>query len=150
MCHKCRGGAGKETKSIIASMKTRAFLDGQRCGSALQGPKLVRHHNPGDYKTHRDEHIDLLPRTKRGMDRELRGEIRKPHNNHHHISCSIGLIRHVVLYGVFDLALLRPIYKRYLYKLVFEHPISQRKEIETKRKGKAKVNTLKCLRMVET
>jgi hypothetical protein len=29
MCHKCRGGACKETKSIIASTKTRAFLDGQ-------------------------------------------------------------------------------------------------------------------------
>lgn len=36
-----------ETKSIIASTKTRAFLDGQRCGSALQGPKLLRH-SPGD------------------------------------------------------------------------------------------------------
>lgn len=73
MCHKCRGGAGKvETKSIIASTKTRAFLDGQRCGSALQGPKLLRHHNPGDYRTHIDQHIDLLSCTKRGMDRELR------------------------------------------------------------------------------
>jgi hypothetical protein len=51
---------------------------------------------------------------------------------------------------VFDLALLRPIYKRYLYKLIFEHQISQRKEIETKRKGKAEVNTVKCLRMVGT
>lgn len=49
-----------------------------------------------------------------------------------------------------NVALLRPIYKRYLYILIFEHPQSQRKEIETKRKRKAKVNTLKCMRAVGT
>ena len=40
---------------------------------------------------------------------------------------------------MFDLALLRPIYKRYLYILIFEHPRSQRKEIKTiKEKEKLK------------
>lgn len=91
MCHKCRGGAGKETKSIIASTKTRAFLDGQRCGSALQGPKLLRHHNPGDYRTHSDQHIDLLPCTKRGMDRTPKGQLES--------RTTIIVAFHIALYG---------------------------------------------------
>lgn len=89
-----------ETRSIIASTKTRAFLDGQRCGSALQGPKLLRHHS-GDTHTHRDQHIDLPPCKKRGIGR---GNYEIWHN-HHHISRSIAWTGHVVLDIVFKLDL---------------------------------------------
>lgn len=127
-----------ETKSIIASTTTRAFLDGQRCGSALQGPKLLRL-SPGDTQC---TEISILT-CRHAQNVALAGDSEGQIGNG-----AITIITcHAALYGpdtwsftlCSTVTLLRPIYKRYLYILIFEHPRSQRKEIKTiKEKEKLK------------
>ena len=138
MCHKYRGGAGKaETKSIIASTEDAGI---SRWSALRECPPTSQAPPPQSrrYAMHRDQHIDLSPCTKCGIGRDDGGG--RLENG-----ATIIITFHAALYGpdtwssIFcsTVTFLWPIYKRYLYILIFEHPRSQRKEIETKRKRKS-------------
>ena len=135
MCHKCRGGAGRDEVNNCfdedAGISRWSAL--RECPPRSQAPPPQSRR----YTMHRDQHIDLPPCTKRGTGRDVRrGKLENGATN--------NITFHAALYGpgtwssilCSTVTFLRPIYKRYLYILIFEHPRSQRKEIEAKRKRK--------------